>query len=368
MGGAIGGGLGGGLTSLGAAGARFLPESAKTPLHRLAERFPTLADDAEVFAAFQRLGARHSEGVITFAIGSRRLLQLAADGAVTISAGAWRNIRQFASDTRALGAQFADDIADSAGPQLAGAGAYGDVRLNVTAKAAQPLHVPGPLDGPAVTVLKAERFADDLVSRADEIDPLTNHLGDGPETTGGMQVVDAAEDAAHQRNAKAAANRSNVGSRTPLAEHIPPPGPAFVEWWDSLTAKELNTFLADLDRGALTGARKVIAANIRHPGGLHEWLMVKHQQQIKRWGVSLQTVLDARTSTEATIGRHFKHGSAGSGTMHRQLDALIERSPSFDAFKVRLNEWADRELFPVRGPRGEPPAGRYYLPPELQTR
>ena len=96
--------------------------------------------------------------------------------------------------------------------------------------------------------------------------------------------------------------------------------------------------------------------------------MVKHQLQIKRWGVSLQTVLDARTRTEATVNRHFKHGSTGSGHMHNHLDALIETSPSFDVFKRRLNEWADRELFPVHGPGGEPPAGRYYLPPELQTR
>ena len=112
----------------------------------------------------------------------------------------------------------------------------------------------------------------------------------------------------------------------------------------------------------------MIDANIRHPGGLHEWLMVKHQLQIKKWGVSLETVLEARTRTEATVGHHFKHGSTGSGQMHSQLDQMIETSPSFDAFKGRLNEWADRELYPVRGPNGEAPAGRYYLPPELQTR
>lgn len=51
--------------------------------------------------------------------------------------------------------------------------------------------------------------------------------------------------------------------------------------------------------------------------------------------------------------------------MHRQLDTMIETSPSFDAFKRRLNEWADLELYPVRGPNGEPPAGRYYLPIDL---
>jgi hypothetical protein len=181
------------------------------------------------------------------------------------------------------------------------------------------------------------------------------------------RVVESADDAARQRQATAAATRSNIGSRTPLAEHIPAPGPEFIDWWDSLSPSELDQLLRDKTRGGLVGAKDVIDANIRHPGGLHEWLMVKHQKQIKQWGVSLQTVLDARTRTEATIGRHFKHGGDGSTRMHNELSAMIAEAPSFGGFKKRLNAWADRELFPVVGPAGESPAGRYYLPVDLQS-
>lgn len=372
LGGAIGGGLGAGLTTVGAAGAKFLPEGVKTPLHRLAERFPSLADDAEVFGAFQRLGVQHSKGVVTFTIGARRLARLAGDGAITATAEVMAAVRKAIAGARAGLAHAADDLSGGFGPQLAGAGAYGDVRLSVTAKAARPLHEPGPLDGPAVTIVKAERLGDDLVSRPG--DDVGNYLGDGPESTG-MQVVDMADDAASQRGANAAATRSpTAGSRTPLAEHIPAPGPAFVDWFDGLTLKELDTLLRDTNKGGRIGARKVIEDNVRHPGGLHEWLMVKHVRKVKEWGISLQTVLDARTATAATVGRTFRHkrldgrtgAGPGSGTMHRQLDRMLTESGSLNEFRRRLNQWADAEMYPVPGPNGEAPLGRYYLPAELQ--
>ena len=361
IGGAVGGGLGFGASSLTAA-AKYVPEHLKTPVHRLLARLPSIADDSEVFAAIRSLGERHSQGLATFTATTSHLAELAAHRVATIAPEVWAAIDRAGAKL----SQFGDGM----GPQLAtpnGAPASSSTapRFRFTAKAARPLHAPGDDAGALLHVQKAERLGDDAASYVD--DPLTHHLGDGPEARA-MQVVDSANDAARQRSANAAATRSNVGSRTELAEHIPPPGPEFVDWWDSLTLKELRKFLDDESVAGAVGAERIIANSIRHPGGLHEWLMVKHQLQIKRWGVSLQTVLDARTRTEATVGRHFKHGSTGSGQMHNRLDELIETSPSFDAFKRRLNEWADRELFPVRGPSGEPPAGRYYLPPELQTK
>jgi len=349
---AIGGAIGGGTATIGEAGAAFLPDGIKARFQHLAERFPNLAPESEIAMAIRQLGARHSQGVARFAISTVELGTAARAGVVSLS----EEVTAFLGNL------------DGAAPQLAPVGASGTsrpIRLTVDATAAQPLHAPGTLDGPALHVMHAERLGDDLGSRPSG--DLASHLGEGPETTGGMHIIDGAADAERTHHATASATRSNIGSRTPLAEHIPPPGPEFVVWFDSLTLKELEEFLSNRSRNGLKGAREVIADNIRHPGGLHEWLMVKQQIQIKKWGVSLQTVMDARTSTEATIGRHFKHGSTGSTTMHRELDRMIDTSPNFEAFKQRLNEWADRELFSVRGPSGEPAAGRYYLPPELQV-
>lgn len=182
-----------------------------------------------------------------------------------------------------------------------------------------------------------------------------------------MHAIDESADAARQRQARAAANSRARGSRTPLAEHIPPPGDEFVEWFDSLTLDELDTLLDDRGAPGQTGARKVIANNIRHPRHMHEWMMVRHARRIKEWGVSMRKVLDARTRTEAAVGRRFRHGGAGSGAMHEALSDMIAESATFWEFRHRLSAWADRELFPVRGPNGEPPLGRYYLPEDLQV-
>lgn len=326
------------VAGVGAQGAKYLPPGVQTFAQKIAARFPHHAD---IFDEFRALGREHYAATVQLRIKVGRFLA------------------------------FADDLnLYTARPALAVAGAGGrplglDDEVIVTAQATRPFNDPGDLDGPApITILKAERLPEDLVSH--EGDDLASYLGDGPETVQGMHVIDADRDAAGQRNATAAATRSNIGSRTPLAEHIPPPGPAFVEWFDSLTLDELERFLADRTKGGLKGAREVIDDSIRHPGGLHEWVMVKHARQAKRWGVSLQTVIDARTTTVATVGRRFRHGAAGSGRMHEQLDEMIASSGSFQAFRERLNAWADRELFPVTGPAGEAPLGRYYLPPELQ--
>ncbi len=183
----------------------------------------------------------------------------------------------------------------------------------------------------------------------------------------GMHSVDADAEAVRQRQARAAASAPSRPARTPLAEHIPPSGPEFMEWFDSLTLEELDTLLKDKSTPGKQGAQKVIADHIRHPGHQHEWLMVKHMRQVKKWGISMRTVLDARTRTESAVGRGFRHGSRGSGAMHEALSEMIEASSTFWEFRQRLSAWADRELFPVHGPHGETPLGRYYLPEDLQV-
>jgi hypothetical protein len=206
-------------------------------------------------------------------------------------------------------------------------------------------------------------------------------LGEGPDVDG-LRDKEVGEARSREgRERRAADGRSkpeadNAGvelhekPRTELAEHIPPPGDAFIDWFDSLTIDELDRLLADKSVKGKTGAAQVIADNIRHPGSQHEWLMVAEARKFKRWGVSMKTIQEGRTFTDATIGKRFRHGGAGSGRMHAELRAMIRSSDSYGEFLEKLNQWADRELVPshsVRWPNAAP-LGRYSLPDNLQLR
>jgi hypothetical protein len=207
-------------------------------------------------------------------------------------------------------------------------------------------------------------------------------LGEGPEVDG-VRDKDVGEARSSERRDRRAADgrerpshetageaRPSTEVRTELAKHIPPPGDAFAEWFDSLTLAELDRLLADEGGNGLRGAAEIIDDSIRHPGGLHEWLMVAEVRQFKRWGVSLRTIQDGRTFTFATIGKSFRHGGAGAGTMHRALRAMIRSSGSYEEFLAKLNQWADRELVASHSTRWphDPPLGRYSLPDNLQVR
>jgi hypothetical protein len=127
-------------------------------------------------------------------------------------------------------------------------------------------------------------------------------------------------------------------TRTELAKHIPPPGDAFIEWFDSLSLAELDKLLAEKSVNGTRGAAQVIADNIRHPGGQHEWLMVAEARQFKKWGISIRTIQEGRTFTEATIGKRFRHGATGSGVMHDELQSMVRSSNSYDEFLRNLNQ------------------------------
>jgi hypothetical protein len=209
-------------------------------------------------------------------------------------------------------------------------------------------------------------------------------LGEGPEVDGvhdkdiGEARASERQDrrAADGRQSEAEAAQPTTGAeplkrlRTELAQYIPPPGNAFIDWFDSLTYPELQKLLADKGANGTLGSAEVIAENIRHPGGQHEWLMIAEARKIKQWGVSIRTVLEGRTSTLSTIGRQFRHGGIGSGSMHQQLRAMIRSSSSFDEFLQKLNTWADRELVSSHSTRWpeDPGRGRYSLPENLQVR
>lgn len=177
--------------------------------------------------------------------------------------------------------------------------------------------------------------------------------------------------AAQDENAPRELKSRRAGeARTEKAKHIPPPGDAFNEWFDSLTLTELDDFLADEGMNGVRGAVEIIGENIRHPGGKHEWLMVAEARQIKKWGVSMKTIQEGRSLTDATIGRRFRHSGMGAGRMHREVRAMIRSSNSYGEFLEKLNQWADRELAPSHSTRwpDAAPLGRYSLPDNLQLR
>lgn len=73
-----------------------------------------------------------------------------------------------------------------------------------------------------------------------------------------------------------------------------------------------------------------IAALMRHPGGLHEWLMIAALPKLKEMRIPMQLVKDVRTSTAECCfylnGKRCWHGEKGSWTMHRHLFCSINNA------------------------------------------
>jgi hypothetical protein len=243
-----------------------------------------------------------------------------------------------------------------------------------TATTAQSMEIGLGLGGPAVTGAAAVRLSDKDKAA----------LGEGPEVDGvrDHEVAEARAKELHDKRAAEGRKTSTAkGSssweasptpsrkRTNLAQHIPPSGDAFVEWFDSLRLPELERLLADESTKVTIGAREIIEDSIRHPGGKHEWLMVAEVRQFKKWGVSMKEILDGRTLTQATIGKNFRHGT-GPDIVHKQLRAMIRSSGSYDEFLEKLNRWADHELVPSHSAQfsQDRARGRYSLPESLQRR
>jgi hypothetical protein len=178
---------------------------------------------------------------------------------------------------------------------------------------------------------------------------LNDDVGNPTGEDKSMQEGEGKEQQKREKKDARDAEHDRPGAKSEIARHLPPAGPAFQEWFDGLSVSGFEEIWAD------PAARKIIEANIRHPGGLHEWLQVAEAQRFKQWNVTMETIQDARTLTSETVGKNFKHGGVGSGTFHRQTRALIQSAPDFESFLLRLNDWADENLF----------GGRESLPPTL---
>lgn len=133
---------------------------------------------------------------------------------------------------------------------------------------------------------------------------------------------------------------------------IPPPGDAFVEWFDSLSLSELDRLLADRSvKGGPRGARDVIEDCIRHPGDPHEWLMVAEARQFKKWGVSMRTIQESRTLTLAAIGKSFRHGGTGPAPSYSRNSASLATAGRRGTRDLLLGRVSDRMELPAAAAR-----------------
>ena len=159
----------------------------------------------------------------------------------------------------------------------------------------------------------------------------------------------------------------------------------FASWFNKLSVDELSILMADKKYGAGTGRTRAETANygitnqLRHGGSDHEWLPVSRCVIAKKWGVSAEQIRAWVTSTDNTIfiytdknGKIIAdlHGYGPSGRAHNELFKMMESSDSLEAYKKKLNSWADEHLIVEVEIDGNKKYldGREGLPEDLQVR
>ena len=159
----------------------------------------------------------------------------------------------------------------------------------------------------------------------------------------------------------------------------------FASWFNKLSVDELSILMADKKYGAGTGRTRTETANygitnqLRHGGSDHEWLPVSRCVIAKKWGVSAEQIRAWVTSTDSTIfiytdknGKIIAdlHGYGPSGRAHNELFKMMESSDSLEAYKKKLNSWADEHLIVEVEIDGNKKYldGREGLPEDLQVR
>ena len=159
----------------------------------------------------------------------------------------------------------------------------------------------------------------------------------------------------------------------------------FASWFNKLSVDELSILMADKKYGAGTGRTRAETANygitnqLRHGGSDHEWLPVSRCVIAKKWGVSAEQIRAWVTSTDNTIfiytdknGKIIAdlYGYGPSGRAHNELFKMMESSDSLEAYKKKLNSWADEHLIVEVKIDGNKKYldGREGLPEDLQVR
>ena|SRR5215510_745454 len=193
----------------------------------------------------------------------------------------------------------------SIGPGIGGIGVVGSAAKRLTDKEKAALG-----EGPDVDRLREKDVGE---SRAQE--RHDRRASEGRKSSADVEGGGVAKEAESAESKRRPPPRAGKERRTTLAKHVPPPGHAFSEWFDSLSLRELDELLADESRDGLTGAAEVIGDNIRYPRGRHEWLMVAEARWFKQWGVSMKAIQDGRTFTDTTIGARFRVTRSGSSVL-----------------------------------------------------
>jgi RHS repeat-associated protein len=119
---------------------------------------------------------------------------------------------------------------------------------------------------------------------------------------------------------------------------------AFARWFDAQPQHVIDELWQN------PAARRMLEDRIRHPGGMHEWLLAGRAPTFKRWGVSMSSIHELRTPTRATsfvdsaTGIIGGHGLEGSGGAHSELINIIDQSNSYGQFKQNLQNWSNYRL------------------------
>ena len=115
---------------------------------------------------------------------------------------------------------------------------------------------------------------------------------------------------------------------------------AFRRWFNELTPDELNTVWSN------PKLRKAVEDGMRWPGGQHEWLMVARTPKFKEWGLTAEQMAEMRTSISKIRFKNPPGGHEGQGATraHNEILKIIDSSPDFPTFKLRLQNWADGRL------------------------
>jgi hypothetical protein len=114
----------------------------------------------------------------------------------------------------------------------------------------------------------------------------------------------------------------------------------FARWFNDISPDDFDRVWSD------SVLRDKIEARLRHPGGMHEWLMVARANTFKRWGITAEQISNLRSSIPdiVFINPSGSHGMTGSGKAHKELIRMIDSSPDYETFQRRLKNWANYRL------------------------
>jgi RHS repeat-associated protein len=114
----------------------------------------------------------------------------------------------------------------------------------------------------------------------------------------------------------------------------------FNQWFDNLSSEQFDQIWSNPE------LRKKIQQRLRHPGGMHEWLLVSRADKFKKWGVTADEIKGLRTTIKDVKFKNPNgiHGGLGSTKAHNEILNIIDTASDYNDFKRRLRMWAHNRL------------------------